>query len=222
MKLALLKRDLLIAFRNLSDLAQRLIFFLLVVSLFPFGVGPEPATLREIAPGVIWVAALLASLLSLDTLFRNDFDDGSLEQTVITNPGLVLLSLAMLNKTIAHWLTTGLPLVILSPLLGTLLNMPAEAMITLMLSLLLGTPTLSFIGAAGAALTVGLRRASLLLSLLVLPLYIPVLIFGASAVQAAVAGLSASGQLYLLAAMLVLALTLAPVAIAAAVKVSLD
>ncbi len=222
MKLALLKRDLLIAFRNPSDLAQPLIFFLLVVSLFPFGVSPEPATLREIAPGVIWVAALLASLLSLDTLFRSDFDDGSLEQTVITNPSLVLLSLAMLNKIIAHWLTTGLPLVILSPLLGTLLNMPGEAIITLMLSLLLGTPTLSFIGAAGAALTAGLRRASLLLSLLVLPLYIPVLIFGASAVQAADTGLGASGQLYLLAAMFVLALTLAPIAIAAAVKVSLD
>ena len=222
MSMQLLKRDICIAFRNASDLLQPLIFFLLVVCLFPFGVGPDPAVLREIAPGVIWVAALLSSLLSLDSLFRSDYEDGSLEQIYLSYPGLPSMSWAMLTKTIAHWLTAGLPLVVMSPLLGVLMNLPSNALLVLFLSLMLGTPTLSFIGAAGAALTVGLKRGGILLTLLILPLYIPVLIFGASAVQAATLGLSVTGQLFMLAAIFVLALTLAPMAIAAAIKISLD
>ena len=214
----LLKRDLTLAYRNRSGLANPLLFFIIVVSLFPLGVSPESKVLEIIAPGVIWVAALLAAMLSLDSLFRSDFEDGALEQLVLTAHPVAILVLA---KVLAHWLITGVPLIILAPLLGVLLFLPSEAMPTLIFTLLLGTPILSLIGAIGVALTVGLRRGGILLSLLVLPLYIPVLIFASNAVNVAADGLPVVGQLYFLAALLVLALTLAPLAVAAALRISL-
>lgn len=215
----LLKRDIKLAFRHLGEIANPLFFFVIVVCLFPFGVGPEAVLLERIGAGVIWVAALLATLLALDGMFRSDFDDGSLEQMILSPTPLPILVLA---KVSAHWLVTGLPLIILSPLLAVMMHLPFPIYDTLLISLILGTPTLSLIGAIGVALTVGIRRGGLLLALLVLPLYIPVLIFGASVLQAAAAGLSTLGQLYLLAAMLVLALTLAPLATAAALRISLN
>ncbi len=216
---AIIKHDLKSVFRSSSAVVNPLLFLLMVCSLFPFGVGPEKSTLSLIAPGVLWVAALLSTLLALDHLFRSDFDDGSLEQMLLSAHPTPLLTLA---KVCTHWLVTGLPLIIISPLLGLLLNLPKDAFATLVTSLLLGTPTLSLIGAIGVGLTVGIQRSGLLLSLLIIPLYIPVLIFGASAVQSAAVGLSSSGQLYILAASLVFALTLAPFATAAALKVSLN
>ncbi|MEN9848256.1 MAG: hypothetical protein RL368_996 [Pseudomonadota bacterium] len=215
----LLKRDLLLAYRRRSELANPLLFFVMVVSLFPLGVSPESKVLQTIAPGIIWVAALLAALLSLDTLFRSDFEDGSLEQMVLSHHSLPLLVLA---KVLAHWLVAGLPLLVIAPFLGVLLFLPNDAMFPLMVTLLLGTPVLSLIGAIGVALTVGLRRGGVLLSLLVLPLYIPVLIFAASAVATAGTGLPIAGQLYFLAALLTLSLTLAPFAAAAALRISLS
>ena len=215
----LLKRDLLLAYRRRSELANPLLFFVMVVSLFPLGVSPESKVLQTLAPGIIWVAALLAALLSLDTLFRSDFEDGSLEQMVLTHHSLPLLVLA---KVLAHWLVAGLPLLVIAPFLGVLLFLPSDAMFPLMVTLLLGTPVLSLIGAIGVALTVGLRRGGVLLSLLVLPLYIPVLIFAASAVATAGTGLPIVGQLYFLAALLTLSLTLAPFAAAAALRISLS
>ncbi|WP_243432012.1 heme exporter protein CcmB [Aliamphritea spongicola] len=212
-----LKRDLLLSFRRKSDLVNPLIFFLMVASLFPLGVSPEPTFLAEVAPGVIWVAALLATLLSLDGLFRSDFEDGTLEQTLLSPQPLFMVVLA---KVFAHWMMTGLALTLLSPLLAVMLFLPAEGMWGLMASLLLGTPTLSLIGAIGAALTVGLRKGGVLISLLVLPLYIPVLIFGTGAAQAAITGLPIAGFLALLGAILVLGLVLAPFAIAAALRIS--
>ncbi|BBA35930.1 heme exporter protein B [Methylocaldum marinum] len=217
--LALLKRDLLLAFRHRGELANPLLFFLVVVTLFPLGVSPEEALLRKIAPGVIWIAALLAALYSLENMFRSDFDDGSLEQMALSPYPLSLLVLA---KVTAHWLVSGLPMLLLAPLLGLFLVMPASAMGVLVLTLLIGTPLLSLIGSIGVALTVGLRRGGLLLTLLVLPLYIPVLIFATNAVSAAAAGMPVTGQLYFLAAMLVLALTLVPLATAAALRISLS
>jgi heme exporter protein B len=215
----LFKRDLTLAYRHRSELANPLLFFVIVVSLFPLGVSPEAHLLRTIAPGVIWVAALLAAMLALDSMFRSDFDDGALEHIVLSGYPLSLLVLA---KVSAHWLVSGLPLLLLAPLLGVLLFLPSEGIAVLVLTLLLGTPVLSLIGAIGVALTVGLRRGGVLLSLLVLPLYIPVLIFGANAVNAAADGLPVMGQLYFLAALLVLALTLAPLAAAAALRISLS
>ena len=214
----ILKRDLTLAFRNLHELANPLIFFVIVISLFPMGVSPASSILATIAPGVLWVAALLAALLSLDMLFRADYDDGSLEQMVLSSHSLSVLVLA---KIIAHWLVTGIPLLILSPLLAVLLFLPDEAMLTLIVTLAIGTPLLSLIGAIGMGLVVGLRRGGMLLALLVLPLYIPVLIFGAGAVDAAAAGLAVTGQLYILGAMLMLAISLAPMATAAALRISL-
>lgn len=213
------KRDLLLAYRRKSELVNPLIFFLIVVSLFPIGVSPEPGFLSELAPGLVWVAALLATLLSMDSLFRADFEDGSLEQLLLSPQPLFLVVLA---KVAAHWLMSGLALTLVAPVLGMMLFLPAEGMPGLMLSLLLGTPTLSLIGAIGAALTVGLRRGGVLISLLVLPLYIPVLIFGSSAVQAAVTGLPLGGYLALLGALLALALALAPFATGAALKISVS
>lgn len=215
----LLKRDLLLAYRHRSELANPLLFFVIVVSLFPLGVSPEAKTLRILAPGVIWVAALLAAMLSLDSMFRSDFADGALEQIVLTPQPLALLVLA---KVTAHWLITGLPLLLLAPLLGVLMFLPSEAMLTLMATLALGTPILSLVGAIGVALTVGLRRGGVLLSLLVLPLYIPVLIFAANAVNSAASGLPVAGQLYFLGALLMLAITLAPLATASALRISLS
>jgi len=213
------QRDLRIGFIKRSELLNPVFFFILVVSLFPLGVGPGPAMLGAIAPGVIWVAALLATLLSMERLFRSDFEDGSLEQILLSPHPLALLVLA---KVAAHWLMTGLPLLLISPLLGVLLHLHSDALSTLMLSLLLGTPSLSLLGAIGVALTVGLRRGGVLLTLLVLPLYVPILIFGTAAIAASASGLPASGQLALLGAILALALVLAPLAIAAGLRISIN
>lgn len=212
-----LRRDLQLAFRRRSELLNPILFFVLVVSLFPLGVGPSPQILARIAPGVIWVAALLATLLAMERLFRGDYEDGSLEQLLLSPHPPTLLALA---KVLAHWLTTGLPLILVSPLLGVLLYLPGEAHAALLFSLLLGTPALSLIGAIGVALTVSLRRGGALLTLLVLPLYVPVLIFGTAAVAAAADGLPYDGQLALLGAILALAAALAPIAIAAGLRIS--
>ena len=216
--LTVLKRDLTLALRTRSEIANPLIFFIIVVSLFPLAVSPESGLLRTVAPGVIWVAALLSTMLSLDSIFRSDFEDGSLEQMLLSPHPMTVL---VLGKVTAHWLVSGLPLILLSPLLGVLLFLPFEAMPALLATLALGTPVLSLIGAIGVALTVGLRRGGLLLSLLVLPLYIPVLIFASNAIATAAADLSIKGQLYFLAAMFALAVTLAPLATAAALRISL-
>lgn len=207
--ITLLKRDLTLAYRHRSELANPLLFFVIVITLFPLGVSPEKSVLEIIGPGVIWVAALLAAMLSLDSMFRHDFDDGALEQIVLSGHSLPVLVIA---KVFAHWLVTGLPLLLLAPLLGVFLFLPNQAIGVLVLTLLLGTPILSLIGAIGVALTVGLRRGGVLLSLLILPLYIPVLIFGSNAVNVAASGLPVLGQMYLLGALLVLSLTLAPLA----------
>jgi len=211
--------DLRVAFRRWGQMLNPLMFFLMVTTLFPLAVSPELSLLRDISPGVLWVAALLSSLLALNVLFHSDVDDGSMELLVLSPQPLALLLLA---KTAAHWLISGLPLVAISPLAAVGLNMPYDALGALMLSLLLGTPILSLIGAIGTALTVGLRRGGALLSLLVLPLAMPVLIFGARATDMALTSIDPRGALYLLAAMLMLALTLAPFAMAAAIRISLD
>lgn len=217
--LALLHRDLILAIRHRGELANPLLFFVMVVTLFPLGLGPESATLRIIAPGIIWVAALLAALLSLDSVFRSDFEDGSLEQLLLSPHPAALL---VLVKVFVHWLISGLPLLLMAPLLGVFLQLPTQGMAALTAGLALGTPILSLVGAIGVALTVGLRRGGVLLSLLVLPLYVPVIIYGASAVANAATGLPAAAQLYFLAALLVLALTLAPIAAAAALRISVS
>jgi len=215
----LLKRDLTLFYRHRGELANPLLFFVIVVSLFPLAVSPDAKVLQMIAPGVIWVAALLAAMLSLDTLFRSDFEDGTLEQLALTQHALPLLVLA---KVIAHWLVTGFPLLILAPFLGVLLYLPSESMFALVATLALGTPVLSLVGAIGVALTVGLKRGGVLISLLVLPLYIPVLIFAANAVNVAGEGLPIIGQLYFLGALLTFSLTLSPFATAAALRISLS
>lgn len=217
--LILFKRDLLLAFRKRAEIINPLLFFVLVTALFPLGIGADPALLRAVGPGIIWVAALLAALLSLETIFRSDFEDGSLEQLLLSpHP----LSMLMLAKVSAHWVITGLPLLLVAPLLGLLLDLGADANATLLLTLALGTPVLSLIGTIGVALTVGLRRGGMILSLLVLPLYVPVLIFASSAVSTAGAGLSISAHLSLLTALLALALSLSPAATAAALRISLS
>jgi len=215
----ILKRDLTLAYRRRTEIANPLLFFLIVVTLFPLGMSPESKSLQALAPGIIWVAALLAAMLSLDTLFRSDFEDGTLEQMTLNAHSLPLLVLA---KIFAHWLVSGLPLLLIAPLLAVLLFLPTTAMPTLLISLMLGTPILSLVGAIGVALTVGLRRGGILLSLLVLPLYIPVLIFAAHAVNEAAKGFPVVGQLLLLGALLSLSLTLAPLATAAALRISLN
>ena len=217
--LDLLRRDLLLAMRRRSELANPLLFFVMVIVLFPLGVGAEPQLLEQMSAGVVWVAALLAALLTLDSIFRSDFEDGTLEQILIGAHPVPMLVLA---KVIAHWLVTGLPLLLVAPVLATFLGMNPDAIGALMLSLLLGTPVLSLIGSIGVALTVGLRRGGVILSLLVLPLYVPVLIFGAAAVDAAASGMPVTGQIYIMAAFLVLAVTLAPLAAAAALRISLS
>ncbi|MFP6696712.1 MAG: heme exporter protein CcmB [Alphaproteobacteria bacterium] len=217
--ISIIARDLRLAVRQGGATLLALVFFVLTVTLFPLGVGPEPAILARIAPGVLWVAALLAAMLSLDRLFQSDFEDGSLEQLVLS--GLPVGGV-VLAKIIAHWMTTGFPLLLAAPFLAVLLNMNGEGFTALMLTMLIGTPALSLIGAIGAALTLTVRRGGVLLSLLVLPLYIPVLIFGVSAIDAAVHGLNAKPHLLLLAALTVACLPLCPWAAAAAVKLSLD
>ncbi|ENM3768570.1 heme exporter protein CcmB [Vibrio cholerae] len=210
-------RELLIAFRRQVDVFNPLWFFIIVITLFPLSVGPEPALLARIAPGIVWVAALLAALLSLERLFRDDFQDGALEQAMLTP---LPLSVVVLAKVTAHWLLTGLPLILISPLLAILLSFDSSTWLAVVLTLLLGTPTLSFIGAIGVALTVGLQKGGVLLSLLVLPLFIPVLIFATSAIDAAALGMPYNGQLAILAAMLMGSMTLTPFAISAALRVS--
>jgi len=215
----LVARDLRLALRQGSDAGIAVMFFVLCVVLFPFGVGPEPNILARIAAGVIWVAALLASLLSLDRLFQSDYEDGSLELMAL---GGLPLELVVLAKTAAHWLVTGLPLLVAAPLLAVLLNMNHEGFGVLVLTLLLGTPGLSLIGSIGAALTLGARRGGVLISLLILPLYIPLLIFGAGAIDASLNGLSPRPHLLILAALLAGALPLAPIAGAAALRQALE
>jgi heme exporter protein B len=217
--LAILRRDLRLAFRRGGDSLQPLLFFVIAAALFPLGVGPAPEILARIGTGVIWVLALLAVMLSLERLYQADAEDGSLE---LLGQSVLPLELAALAKCVAHWLTSGLALVIASPLLALLLQLPGEATLVLALALLLGTPTLTLIGSIGAALLLGARRGSVLLALLVLPLYIPVLIFGVSAVEGEVMGLSGRPQLLILAAMLLGALALAPFASAAALRLALE
>jgi len=210
-------RDLKLAGRRRVEALLPLAFFVMATSLFPLGVGVEPAMLRQIAPGLVWVCALLAAMFSLSTLYAADDADGSLEQMLLSGQPLMLIAA---GKALAHWLLTGLPLIVASPVLGLLFDMQSQAMATMALSLLLGTPVLSLLGSVGAALTLGLRSGGVLILLLVLPLCIPVLIFGAGAVAMVDAGLSARGHLSLLAALLLLALLAAPPATAAALRIS--
>ncbi len=216
--MAVLSRDLLLALRRRSEVVNPLLFFVIVVTLFPLAISPSQAVLQTLAPGIIWVAALLSTLLSLERMFRSDFEDGSLEQLLLSPCPPTILVLA---KVLAHWLVSGLPLLLIAPLLGVFLALPTEAMPTLLITLALGTPVLSMVGAIGVALTVGLRRGGALLSLLVLPLYLPVLIFAANAVAAAADGLIVTGQLYFLGGLLLLSCSLAPLAAAAALKISI-
>lgn len=215
----IVERDLLLALRRPSDVGTALLFFVIVASLFPLGIGAEPNLLRAVAPGVIWVAALLSSMLSLSRLFAADHADGTLEQMLL---GVSPLGVIAAAKVFTHWLVSGLPLVLIAPLIALQYDLPASLYGTLALSLLLGTPVLSLIGAIGAALTLGLRGGGVLLSLLVLPLYVPVLIMGAGSVDMAAAGLAPQGQLQLLGALLVLAAAFAPWAIAAALRISTE
>ena len=217
--LAMIRRDLLLAMRRKSEVLTALFFFMIVVSLFPLGIGPEPALLRKIAPGVLWVAALLATMLGLQRMFAPDHADGTLEQMALSPTPLGLL---VGGKIAAHWLVSGLPLVLLAPVLGLQFDLDAGALGVLMLALLLGTPLLSLIGAIGAALTLGVRGGGVLLSVLVLPLYVPALIFGAGAVEAHISGLGAGGHLSLLAALLALAVFFAPWATTAALRIALE
>jgi heme exporter protein B len=212
-----IRRDLLLAMRRRSDVLTVLLFFVIVVSLFPLGVGPEPVLLRTIAPGVIWVAALLASMLALSRVFAQDYADGTLEQMLLS---ATPLSVIVAAKVLAHWLITGLPLVLLAPVLALQFDLPQKFLGELMLSLVLGTPALSLIGAIGAALTLGLRGGGALLALLVLPLYIPVLVVGAGALDAAAAGLGAGAHLLLLGAFLVMAGAFAPWVAAVALRIA--
>ena len=213
------RRDLVLAMRRRADVLTTLIFFVMVVSLFPLGVGPETDMLRKMAPGVLWVSALLASMLSLGRLFSADYLDGTLEQMLLAPQSLSVL---VLGKMAAHWMVSGLPLVLMTPVLGLQFDMPLKAVGVLMLSLLLGTPVLSMIGAIGAALTLGLRGGGVLLSLLVLPLCIPVLIFGTGAVGAATSGMDFSSHLSLLGALLVLAAVFTPWVAAQALRISME
>ena len=213
----LLRRDLLLALRNRAEYAMPLLFFVLVITLFPLAIGAVPELLSRIAPGIVWVAALLAAMLSLDSIFRSDFDDGSLEQILLSPHPVAILVLA---KVSAHWLVTGLPLLIAAPVLAQMLGLTQQALPTLLLTILIGTPVLSLIGAIGVALTVGLRKGGIILSLLVLPLYVPVLIFAASAVDSAAMGFDVSAQITMLLAFLFLSLSLSPWATAAALRMS--
>ena len=215
----IIRRDLLLAMRRQSDVLTTLFFFVIVVSLFPLSVGPEMNMLRTMAPGVVWVAALLASMLSLGRMFSSDYLDGTLEQMLLSPHSLSML---VLGKAFAHWLVTGVPLVLMAPILGIQYDLPADALYVLTASLLLGTPILSLIGAIGAALTLGLRGGGVLVSLLVLPLYIPVLIFGSGAVEASSAGLGYGAHFSLLGAFLLVSLVFAPWATASSLRISME
>jgi heme exporter protein B len=214
-----LRRDLMMATRRRTDALLPIAFFLVAASLFPLGVGPEPQTLRQIAPGVVWVCALLAAMLSVSQLFSSDYHDGSLDQMLLAGGSALPVALA---KALGHWIVTGLPLTIMAPLLGVLFGVATDAVFALTLSLLLGTPILSLLGALGAALTLGVRSGGVLLILLVLPLAIPTLVFGAGAVVAIDSGLSARGHFSLLGALLILTMLLAPLATAAALRIATE
>ena len=214
---ALLRRDLALAYRQRAELMQPMMFFLLVISLFPLGIGPDPDTLQKVGPGVIWVAAILASLLGMDRLFRDDYQDGSLEQLILSPIPLPLVALV---KVFSHWLSSIVPLLILSPVLALFLNFSEAMYWALLQTLLLGTPLLSLVGAIAVGLTVGLNRGGVLLALLLLPMFIPLLIFATAAVDAAAMGLQYHGQLAIIGAMLLFSLALAPFAIAYALRVS--
>jgi heme exporter protein B len=214
-----IRRDLLLAFRRRSDAVTMLFFFVIVVSLFPLGVGPEPGLLRTMAPGILWVSALLASMLALGRLFALDYADGTLEQMLLSAEPI---SVIVIGKVIAHWLVSGFPLVLLAPLLAVQFDLPGDSIRVLFVSLLLGTPILSLIGAIGAALTLGVRGGGALVSLLVLPLYVPILIFGAGAVGAEASGLGASAHLLLLGGGLAAAAALTPWATAVALRIALE
>lgn len=215
----IVSRDLTLAWRRRADVLSTLFFFVIVVSLFPLGIGPDMRLLRLIAPGVVWVAALLASMLSLGRLFANDYEDGTLEQLLLTPQPLYLI---VLGKVLALWIVSGVPLALIAPILGLQFGLPQDTLFVLVVSLLLGTPILALIGSIGAALTLGLRAGGVLISLLILPLYIPVLIFGAGAVDASITGASAQANLSLLGALLALSLVFAPWASAAALRISLE
>ncbi len=214
---ATLRRELTLIWRSPADMVQPLFFFMVVVSLFPLGLSPKPELLALVAPGVVWVAALLAVMLSLDGLFRRDQESGALDQ-MLTAPVVSVLPVSA--KLLAHWLLTGLPLALMAPLLGYMMQLPVPALATLTYSVLLGTPTLPVIGAIGAALTVGLNRGGILLALLILPLYVPVLVFGAGVVRAAVDGSPTQGLLAVVGALLALALSLGPLAVAMGLRIS--
>ncbi len=215
----IVRRELCLSFRRPDQLLQPLVFFLIVTTLFPLGLNLQLSLLRDMSPGVLWVAALLSSLLSLDSLFKSDADDGTLEQLALCGQELTVIVVA---KTFAHWLVSGAALVLVSPVVGTALGIPTGAFLTMMLSLALGTLTLSWLGAIGAGLTVGLKRGNVLLSLIVLPLAMPLLIFGAGATDRAISGTSAAGALYFLAALCVFTCTLAPFAATTALRITLE
>ncbi|MDG1390220.1 MAG: heme exporter protein CcmB [Halioglobus sp.] len=215
----LLRRQLVLAVRRPIEIGNPLLFFAMVVALFPLGLGPAPDKLADFAPGILWIIALLSNLLTSDGVFRSDFDDGSLEQLMLSPQPLYM---SVLSYVTAHWLITGLLLALASPVFALMLNLPTEAIATLFLSLLLGTALLSLLGAIGAALTVGLKRGGMLISLLILPFYMPVLIFGSAAVKAAVTGAPAGPYLAIIGAMLCLSVALAPIAIAAGLRISVD
>jgi heme exporter protein B len=215
----IIRRDWLLAMRRRADVLTTLVFFVMVVSLFPLSIGPEAEVLRKIAPGVVWVAALLASMLSLGRLFSADYADGTLEQMMLAPQSLALL---VFGKMVAHWLLSGLPLVLLAPVLALQFAVPADGVLVLVVGLLLGTPVLSAIGAIGAALTLGLRGGGVLVSLLVLPLCIPVLIFGAGAVDAVLKDMDATANLALLGAALMVSLAVAPWVAAQALRISME
>ena len=217
--ICVIRRDLLLAFRRRSDVLTTLFFFIIVASLFPLGVGPEPQLLRTMAPGILWVAALLASMLALGRLFALDYADGTLEQMVLSSEPLTVI---VIGKVIAHWIVSGLPLVLLAPVLAVQFDLPSSSVAVLFFSLLLGTPVLSLVGSIGAALTLGVRGGGVLVSLLVLPLYIPVLIFGAGAVGAEVSGVGATAHLLLLGGALAGSAALAPWATAAGLRIAVE
>jgi heme exporter protein B len=216
---AILRRDLQLAMRQGADSVMVVAFFIVTTTLFPFGVGPEANILARIASGVIWVSALLAAMLSLERVFQTDYEDGTLELLTLSP---ISLEVVVLGKVVAHWLTTGLPLIIAAPLMAVMLNMDTDGFVILMIAMLLGTPALSLIGAIGAALILGARRGGVLVSLLVLPLYIPILIFGAGAVEAALLGMSATAQLQIMGAILLLALAATPFATAHALRQAME
>ena len=212
-------RDLMLAWRRRADMLSTVFFFVIVVSLFPFGIGPETELLRKIAPGVVWVAALLASMLSLSRMFANDYQDGTLEQLLLTPQPLYLV---VLGKTLAHWIVAEVPLVLIAPLVGAQFDLRNETLALLFVSLLVGTPVLSLIGSVGAALTLGLRGGGVLISILVLPLYIPALIFGSGAVAASIMGTNPTPHIYLLGAFAIVSALFSPWAAAAALRISLE